>query len=232
MREIPVASRTQRRMERRQRLLMLVLVAAVVSASFFLGVMVGERSATSALSRQLEGGYPASVEVAPPPPAVSQLAGSQRMTFFDDLPKGNAAPLGSGINLPRSGYPAAAPVTAPPVDSAPPPAPRAEPAAAVPAAKAPLPAAPAKTTSTVPSPAKTSGGYILQVSSTKSQADAQRLADKLKGKGFGAYTERVDLGSRGIWYRVVAGSYADRAAADKAAASLRKQGVAADIRRK
>lgn len=235
MREIPVVSRTQRRMERRQRLLMLILVAAVVSASFFLGVMVGERSSSSALSRQLEGGYQQAVEVPPPPPAVNQLAGSKRMTFYDDLPKGNAAPLGSGINLPKSGYPTAAPVVAPApavVEAPPPQAPRVESAAPAAAEKAaPPPAVPAKAVPPAPAPAK-GGAYIIQVSSTKSQADAQRLADKLKGKGFGAYTERVDLGSRGIWYRVVAGSYADRPAADKAAASLRKQGLEADVRKK
>jgi cell division septation protein DedD len=64
---------------------------------------------------------------------------------------------------------------------------------------------------------------VVQVAATKDQSEAKRLVDKLRGKGFAAQAERADLGAKGIWYRVVAGPYADRAAADKVASQMKQQ---------
>src|SRR5512134_2142825 len=100
MDRMPAGTRTQRRLERRQMLLMIVLVTAVTVASFFLGVMFGERNS----AQQTELAYQTAAQQAPPPVPMGGAAGSQRLTFYEDLPKGNAAPLGSGINLPKGGY--------------------------------------------------------------------------------------------------------------------------------
>ena len=228
--EIPVASRTQRRFERRQRLVMLILVAAVTVASFFLGVMVGERGRGPGSNGLADTAFQPAVQIAPPPLPTGQYTAPQRLTFYDDLPKGNAAPLGSGINLPKNGY------TPPP--PAPPPAPDTAPTPAVPPAQAqatkqPAPSVKPPAPATTPPPKAAAGGsFVIQVASTKDQAEAKRLVDRLKAKGFAAAAERADLGAKGIWYRVVAGPYGDQVSAEKAAAQLKKQKFSAMVRKR
>lgn len=227
MHEIPVVTRTQRRFERRQMFVMIILVMAVTVASFFLGVMVGERGLFA--GGKAETPRLPMAQIAPPPlPASAAPAGAQKLTFYDDLPKGNSAPLGSGINLPKGGYvpppPAAAatPVAAPQSPAAvPAPAPVREPAPAPP--PTPEKAAPK---------AVATGAYIVQVAATRDQAEARRMVDKLNGKGYVAASERADLGAKGIWYRVTVGPYGDKAAADAAAAQLKQEKFAAIVRKK
>jgi cell division septation protein DedD len=240
MNEIPVASRTQRRFERRQRLVMLILVAAVTVASFFLGIMVGERGRGPGSGGPADAAYQPAVQVAPPPLPSSQYTAPQKLTFYDDLPKGNAAPLGSGINLPKTSYvsppptaPPPAPTAAPTTAAAPPVPEQVQAQAQVPAAKPPAPAAkpPVPAVAAPPKVAPT-GSFVIQVASTKDQAEAKRLVASLKAKGFAVATERADLGAKGIWYRVVAGPYGDQVAAEKAAAQLKKQKFSAMVRKR
>lgn len=239
MNEIPVSGRTQRRLERRQMVTMVVLVLAVTVASFFLGVMVGERGSFS--GSKVEPPRLPMAQVPPPPLPSGVSAAPQKLTFYDDLPKGNSAPLGSGINLPKGGY------LPPPAVASPAPAPAAPAPVAAPAAPAPAPAvaktppAPAPATAKAPAPAPVAaaapkasagGAFVVQVAATKDQAEARRMIDKLKAKGFSATMEKADLGAKGVWYRVTAGSYGDQAAADKAAGQLKKQGFSAIVRKK
>lgn len=232
MNELPVITRTQRRIERRQVVMMLILVIAVTVASFFLGVMVGERGSFPGFSRSVEPPRLPIAQVPPPPLPASVPAGPQKLTFYDDLPKGNAAPLGSGINLPKTSY-------APP----PPPAPVAAPAPAVQAqaAQTPVPAAkinkpaaetPAAPVAEAPPKASAGGAYVVQVAATKDQTEAKRMVEKLKGKGFVAASERADLGAKGIWFRVVAGPYSDQASAEKAAARLKQLKLSGIVRKR
>lgn len=234
MNELPVVTRTQRRLERRQMVMMIILVLAVTVASFFLGVMVGERGSVPGFSPRVEPPRLPMAQIAPPPLPSNVPAGPQKLTFYDDLPKGNAAPLGSGINLPKGGYG----YSAPPPPPAPTPAPVAP---ATPAAVAPAPApAAAKAPAATPAPApvvaapkaSAGGSFMVQIAATKDQAEAKRMVDKLKGKGFAASAERADLGAKGIWYRVVTGPYGDQAAAEKAAAQLKKQKFPAMVRKR
>lgn len=227
MSEAPFVSRTQRRIERRQAVLLIILVLAVTGVSFFLGVLVGQSGSLSAFGRRAESPRLPVAQIAPPPlpAAVTVPAGPQKMTFYDDLPKGNSAPLGSGINLPKTTY------------VPPPPAPVVAPVASVAATPpAPTPAAPKATPAPASPPAvkvpvaSSGGAYVVQVAATKDQAEARRLVSKLGEKGFSASTERADLGAKGVWYRVVAGPYADRAAADKAAGQLKQQKFSAMVR--
>jgi len=217
MDEIPVVSRTQRRSERRQMVVMGALVATLVVASFFFGIMVGERRGSD---RQAEIAYQTSAQIAPPP---RPAAAPSRMTFYEDLPKGNAAPLGSGINLPPASVPvSSARASAPPAE-APPALPAPAPAATVRSPDpAPVAAAPPAAVKD-PAPKASSGGsLVVQVAATKDQAEARRMVDRLKGKGYAAAAERADLGAKGVWYRVTVGPYADRATADKVAAQLKQ----------
>ena len=230
MNEHPVVTRTQRRFERRQMVFMLILVMAVTVASFFLGVMVGERGLFSG-GRGEPPRLPMA-QVTPPPLPSSVPAGSQRITFYDDLPKGNSAPLGSGINLPKGGYSVAVTPPPPPPAAVPAAAAAVAPAAAPVAAPAPAVAPPPPAPEKAAPKAVAGGAYVVQVAATKDQWEAKRLADKLRGKGFAVSSERADLGSKGIWYRVTAGPYGDKAAADTAAAQLKQQNFSAIVRKK
>ena len=241
MNEIPVASRTQRRFERRQRLVMLILVAAVTVASFFLGVMVGERGRGPGSGGPADAAYQPAVQVAPPPLPSSQYTAPQKLTFYDDLPKGNAAPLGSGINLPKTSYVSQPPPTPPPAPTAAPTTAaatlvqepvQAQAQAQASAAKPPAPAAKPPVPAVAAPKVAPTGSFVIQVASTKDQAEAKRLVDRLKAKGFVAAAERADLGAKGIWYRVVAGPYGDQAVAEKAAAQLKKQKFSAMVRKR
>ena len=239
MNEIPVASRTQRRFERRQRLVMLILVAAVTVASFFLGVMVGERGRGPGSGGPADAAYQPAVQVAPPPLPSSQYTAPQKLTFYDDLPKGNAAPLGSGINLPKTSYvsqpppaPLPPPTAAPTTAAAPPVQEPVQAQAQASAAKPPAPAAKPPVQAIAAPKVAPTGSFVIQVASTKDQAEAKRLVASLKAKGFAVATERADLGAKGIWYRVVAGPYGDQVAAEKAAAQLKKQKFSAMVRKR
>ena len=239
MNEIPVTSRTQRRFERRQRLVMLILVAAVTVASFFLGVMVGERGRAPGSGGPADAAYQPAVQVAPPPLPSSLYTAPQKLTFYDDLPKGNAAPLGSGINLPKTSYvsqpppaPLPPPTAAPTTAAAPPVQEPVQAQAQASAAKPPAPAAKPPVQAIAAPKVAPTGSFVIQVASTKDQAEAKRLVASLKAKGFTVATERADLGAKGIWYRVVAGPYGDQVAAEKAAAQLKKQKFSAMVRKR
>jgi cell division septation protein DedD len=101
-------------------------------------------------------------------------------------------------------------------------------------ASAPESKPPAAVAATVAAPApkaSAGGSFVVQVASTRDQAEAKRLVDKLKGKGFAAASERADLGAKGIWFRVVTGPYSDQAAAEKAAAQLKQQKYSVMVRK-
>jgi DedD protein len=222
-----VVSRSQRRMEKKQALILLVLVLGVSLASFSLGVMVG-RSGSRAPAAD-SAAAPVRLPVAQKTPdapgdSADGASGSEKpaekLTFYDTLPKGDQSPLGSGINLP-------------PKKEEPKPEPqearRQEPV--VPAATAHASAAPHSeaTAKTVPAvipapPAVTAGGsLVVQVASFKTPEDAGSLKDRLTKKGFGAYIQKADLGAKGTWYRVLVGPYDDADAAAKTAERLKAE---------
>jgi len=243
-----VVSRTQRRMERKQAVILVLLVLVVSLASFSLGVMVGrsgseERAVVERPAAPLTLPKPApgpvaaapSVESAPRPettgaaPAAGTTASlsenaADKLTFYDTLPRGEQ-PIGSGINLPpekEKENPAPVPVAPSTVQSAPPPAPK--PAASV---RKPVSGTPSRVTST---PA--GGGYVVQIASFKKPEQARDLRSRLAGKGYVTFVQSADLGNKGVWHRVYAGPYTERGLADKAAARLHKEEKFAPLVRK
>jgi len=205
----PVVSRSQRRIERKQLVLAVILILAVAGVSFSLGVLYGKQSgtATKVADATENSGRPAVAQVEAPPKPAEEAAPdkSEQLTFYDNLPKGNQAPLGSGINLPPEQKATSASVvkkTAVPQAS---PTPK------------PLPKAGAK-----PPPA-TAGGFVVQVASFRTSADAAKLAGRLKTYGLTIFVERADLGEKGIWHRVLSGPFPSRENADKAVDFLRKK---------
>ncbi len=214
-------TRTQRRMERKQVLFLVVLLLGVSLASFTLGVMVGSRGAERELAQQSPvraekrnavaprpaAKTPPPVPVAPPENPADTVA-ETKLTFYDKLAK-ESAPLGSGINLRPEPKPKSKPVEKPPIELPAQPIVKKEPvvAAVAPQAREPAPAV-------VPSvsgqpQASPKGKFALQVASFAKATDAGRLKKQLLGKGYPAFVVEADLAAKGIWYRVKIGPYAD-----------------------
>ena len=220
-------TRVQRRVEKKQALLLVALVLVISVVSFVLGVVVGRHSGESMVTQKMS--EPQQIIVADnsiasvePPPIVAPPV-DDKLTFYDNLSKEETAPIGSGINLPPDTGPSEV------VDEIVKDAVSATPEVAAPTAisspvQAPAPVAVAAPTSVVVTPAVidrlpaiTKGGeWVVQVFSSKSAADAGLLRDKLGGKGYPAFITEADLGKKGIWYRVYFGPYADKPAAVQA----------------
>jgi hypothetical protein len=76
----------------------------------------------------------------------------------------------------------------------------------------------------------TSGGYLVQVSSQKNEADAQASYRTLQGKfpsvlgPHSSLVKRVDLGEKGVYYRAFAGPFASSEEAAQVCSSLKSAG--------
>ena len=220
-------TRTQRRMEKKQALFLLVLVLVVSLASFTLGVIVGKQGAGRDLAQDdqvteevmpvrvpvqpkpLVASPPVKTEPTPVAPAVAEPPVEKtKLTFYDNLAKDGGAPLGSGINLaPQKEL--AKPVSKPPIDLPAKPIVKktaAQVVAAVrPVAEGDAPAAPRAELPTV----DPQGSFSVQVGSFAAAADAGKLKQQLVKKGYPAFMVEADLGNKGIWYRVRVGPYAN-----------------------
>ncbi len=62
-------------------------------------------------------------------------------------------------------------------------------------------------------PAGHEGGYQLQVSSFRSQAEANTFADQLRARGHKAHVIEANVPGRGVWYRVRVGPFPTQQAA-------------------
>ena len=172
---------------------------------------------------------------APPPPVIPNGALSnseprkiRTLSVKGDMPDGTPAAT------------AAAPAPAKP--GAKPPVSRGNPASANASANAPMslapgaqpdPAAPpTRIASTTPAsaPVSSSGGYLVQVSSQKNEADAQASYRALQGK-FPAVLgsrppviKRADLGEKGVYYRAMVGPFGSPDEASQFCSSLKSAG--------
>lgn len=83
----------------------------------------------------------------------------------------------------------------------------------------------------MPAPVPTAGGFGLHLASYKSESNVDpgwaQLARQLPGliDGMSPIMKRVDLGSKGIFYRLHAGPVATRAAADDLCRQIKQRGV-------
>ncbi len=64
-------------------------------------------------------------------------------------------------------------------------------------------------------PANRAGGWAVQLGAFKSEAEANKLRDRLRAAAFAGFVERAGSGDAALW-KVRAGPYADRGGADKA----------------
>lgn len=226
-----VVSRSQRRLEKKQTLVLVLLGLVIALASYGLGVMVGRSGGDTIVTEDLTAGDRIAMPAADSSPVEGGEvpvpdAGDPELTFFDTLPEGKQPPMGSGINLPAQPAEPPAATAEAPHDSAPAaPAVAVEPAPAVkpqPVAPRPEPvaAAPAKPAG-VPAKVVAGGNYIIQVASVQKKSGAQDLSDRLSKSGYPAFVEETDLGAKGIWFRVYVGPFGSREAADGTASSLK-----------
>jgi cell division septation protein DedD len=207
----PVVTRTRRRIERKQLVLVVTLILVVAGTSFWLGMIFGRKGELPAFPEGGEQPKLPMVSVAPPPPPKAAPAADQpdKLTFYDNLPKGNQAPLGSGINLPPEKVAAPA---------------RQAPKTVEQVIKTVDVKVAAKAASAVAAPASSAAGdLIVQVASFRTRDDAQKLVSQLEKYKLSPFIESVDLGEKGTWHRVLTGPYADREVADRAVVLLREE---------
>ncbi len=134
--------------------------------------------------------------------------------------------------------PAPAPAKQPPRAAAPPPAPAANANAS---ANSPLSLSPqqqaAPQRSAAAPPAAASGNYVVQVSSQRSEADAQSSYRALQSKypsvlgSRSASIRRADLGDKGVYYRAMVGPFGSSEDATRLCDSLKAAGGQCNIMR-
>lgn len=244
-------SRTQRRMEKKHAILLVVLLLGISLVSFFLGIMVGRGSSGTAaaptesvtpplpvpppLAESLPAAEPPPAPLASAAPVVEEGAEDKpALTFYEALPKGEQPPLGSGINLPPPEKPKEPEALAARQEPAPLRPPPPVPLVAVPDA----PAASAVTTVATEPPAPTvkveapptplpkpvaQGTFVVQVASFKALSDATALRERLVKKGYGAYVQEASLGDKGVWQRVMVGPYAGNEAVSQVVERLKNE---------
>ncbi len=255
--ENPNSSNTRKPVEKKHVLWLAMLVLAVSLACFFLGLMVGEQgnlpespAVVSPPDKVVER-IPARPEekepqdgksVAEAKPAgtaeeSAKKAGESDLTFYDILPSNaQAHPIGTGINVPQEKNPKEKPVAA---------STQAPSKSAAPAKQAAVTQAPAKPTPAKPvspsvkkpaepaAPAKpdttVSKRAIVQVASFKDKTSAEKLAQRLQGKGLAATIQEANIPQKGVWYRVIIGA-ADRGAAEQIVQRLKKENLNGQIR--
>lgn len=229
-------TRTQRRMEKRQAVILLVLVLVVSLASFTLGVIVGRRGAERDLAQKIQQTErvlvtqtSSPVAVSKPVPATEQpvdvppvepVSEQTKLSFYDDLAKETVTetvPLGSGINLAPIEKPEAGNVVQPPIDLPDQPIVKRETtvvAAVVEQAaqEESTEVAAQKSESEMPK-ALPAGSHAVQIGSFGAAGDAISLKQKMLDKDYPAFVVEADLGKKGLWYRVRIGPYADSATA-------------------
>lgn len=221
-----------------KQLVFLFMATTVVSVVIFLcGVLVG-RGVRAAENDVARAGSTAVGEASPD--GTTAVPGDAK----------DAAPSAAGPNAQATGdaaansdyykmltgdQPPAENVT--PVDETPASPPPAEPVAAAPV-KRPAPETatekrPAPTTSRPlpPQPAAvatsagaaSSGGYVVQVTALRQRDEAQRIVDRLSGKGYKAFVLEPQADSTKL-YRVRVGPFAEKGEADRAVKRLAQEG--------
>jgi DedD protein len=71
-------------------------------------------------------------------------------------------------------------------------------------------------------PPNRAGGWAVQVGAFKSEGEANKLRERLRGGGIAAFTDRNGSGDTALW-RVRTGPYTERSAADGARATLKSK---------
>jgi cell division septation protein DedD len=147
---------------------------------------------------------------------------SYTINLADDAHAHSAATAASGPAQPAPlAAPAPAPTDPPQAASAPPPVDAVPPPPSAPVAKAPAQRAPAPTPPSTSAP-PASSGWVVQLGSFASEANAERLAQQLRAQGFPVSVSQSASGRH--LYRVRAGPVREHAAAIRLAQKLGADG--------
>ena len=229
---VEVRTRSERRSEKKQSFVFIAFLFTVAIVCFASGFMVGRNTAPQTAA-QLES------PVSPRQPIVknSTAAGetaedkneSEKLTFYEALPKGEQQPLGTGINLPPQQQESApAKVDAPVAKEAP--APTIPDKVFTPVKPEPVAAKPAPAPKPKVDPETLK--YVLQVASFPQPDEAGKLLGKLTQGGYDVYVQQADLGSKGIWYRVFVGPVTGKSRATSLQSKIEKEFKVKPILRK
>jgi cell division septation protein DedD len=215
-----------------------LLMVGAVGTAFVLGVGTGWFTSRH-FARKSAARAVASAEVkekrteAPTPGQGQPAAGRAQepsLTFYETLPRGGKAVLGSGLNLPKTVEhpPGKAAPSAPPTPAKP--APAAKPT--LPTETAGQPKEPGKTPVKATEPASPreaagqegegKGKFIVQVASSKARKEAEAVRDRLTAAGMAAYIVESNIPDKGTWYRVRLGRHLDQQAAHELAGKAGK----------
>jgi cell division protein FtsN len=155
----------------------------------------------------------------PNPEANPHKGGDPPLTFYETLPKGGKAIIGSGLNPVKKESPL--PPKPPPALQHPPVREAAQPSAPAKSGERQEPAqAPAPK-----EPGKAGKFFCVQVASTKERKEAESLKARLTEKGFPAFIVESTLKDRGTWFRVRVGKHLSHEAAGGLAAKAGKGAI-------
>jgi len=200
----------------KQLVFLFMAVTVVLVVTFLCGVLVGRdlqlnREGASAVDTLTGTADP---DVAPPPPVSSDLPGTRSQPIadkealtYDTLLEDGAAPQ---EKLRSANAPEPPPAKAERVEPAPP---TSSPSVAPPAAAPAVPAAPAE---------PGGAGLAIQVAAVREKTDADRIANRLIGKGYKAYVVTPAAGAPAV-FRVRVGKFKEQREADSVAARLKKE---------
>ena len=181
----------------------------------FPGILSDEASPTTALAA-VKGGAPrppttgagagGALPGAPPPPAMLAAPGDPTAAISLNVRGGDPGPGGAAaasdrlqvVPLPAQNVIGASPVVTRPRDSL---------------TRAASDAVESASKDTAPAPAGREGGYQLQVSSFRTQAEADTFSGQLRARGHKAYVVEAHVPGRGTWYRVRIGPFTSQHAA-------------------
>lgn len=192
----------------RQVVMFFVLVLACLLAAFFLGVWVGEGED---LTQEARLDVPAEISAPAPAEPLPEGAVGERSFFSDDLPLEPADESPTPVEGPAQDpppRPRVAPEEVAPEEVTEEPAPTQE---------APVPDQPAPTRTTLP---PGSEGFVVQVFSSRDQAQAQKVLDRLIASEQDAFLLPQEVAGE-VMYRVRIGPFRQRAQAEDVAERVR-----------
>ena len=215
------------------RLIIAIVLGIIIVGGIFLAMSGNEKGEVAPVSPNLMSEAPTATEQPAAPAASAPVEEISPAEQLRTAAMGNAESTAETTS-PEPAAPAPAEATAAPEASAPA-APAAE--APAPVAAAPEPAAPAAPIEAAkpaaPKPAATpqaSGAYVVQLLALRDEAAAKAAWKKIVAKHksiLGSHAldiEKADLGSKGVWYRVRAAGFSDKAAATRACNGLKAAG--------
>lgn len=214
------------------RLIIAIVLGIIIVGGIFLAMSGNEKGDVAPVSSDLMSEAPAPAEQMAPPAETESRP--EEMSPTEQLQAIARGDMESTADAPPAKAAAPAEPESTPTPEAVAPATVAEaPVAEVPVSQAPAPAPVETAKPAAPAKAATpqaGGAYMVQLLALRDEGAARAAWKKIAAKHSGLLAahaldiEKVDLGAKGVWYRVRAAGFANKAAATKACASLKAAG--------